>query len=506
MLPSKTLASLLLPLAAVGASAMEGATVGPRALGMGGTGVACSDDYVAQYYNPAAFGFFGYTDADGARVPSDNNDLARKRWGWGIADATVGAHVIGNLGQYLNDVLEVDVDKLQNLGQTGSDDTKVLNDAVTALAALSSFDPGRDAVLADFNAGAGLRIGHFGIGVRVFGQALGQLDDLDTTHIGVELPPGKSVLDQINEINTTVPSGYTPTKLSSQQQATLTTILQNSDPGATQPEIDQAIAKLDISLNDAGIPDAAVDGVIAQLDTLVNSSIGGLTFGQNQTKLKMVGLAVAEIPVTYGYAFDDHWSIGGSVKYMIGRVYGLSIPLFNTSDGKEFSDYLSDAREDYRVSTNVGVDLGVMARWSMLQVGVTGRNLNGPLFRAPNGFKDQRLDPSVTAGLAFIPFDTLTLAADADLSRLESVLPGREYQHVGAGVEWNILHAVALRGGVSKNIAESDDPTLFSAGLGINLWLVRIDLAGQATADTIDYDGNDVPKEARASLAVATDW
>lgn len=505
MIRSKTLASLLLPIAAVGgASAMESSVVGPRALAMGGTGVACSDDYVAQYYNPAAFGFFGYADADGARVPADNNDLMRKDWGMGI-DATVGAHVIGKLGEYMNDVLDVDVDRLENLGQAGNDDAKTLEDTVTVLEALSSFDVGRDAVLVDANAGFGMRIGHFGIGARVFAQALGQLEDLDTTNVGVELPTGQTVLDQINSINTTVPTGYTPTRLSSQQQTTLTTILQNSDPGATPTEIQDAINKLDVSMNEAGTPDAAIDGVIAQLDTLVNSSLGGLTFGDNQTKLRMVGLAVAEIPLTYGYAFDDHWSIGGSVKYMLGRVYGLSIPLFNTED-KEFSDYLSDAEEDYRASSNVGVDLGVMARWDMLQIGVTGRNLNAPKFDAPDGFEDQRLDPSVSAGLALIPFDTFTIAADADLAQVSSVLQGREYQRVGAGWEWNILHTIALRGGVSKNIAESDDPTLWSAGLGINLWLLRIDLAGQATTDTIEYDDTKVPKEARVAFALATDW
>jgi len=499
---SKTLASLLLPFAAVGASAMEGPFVGPRALAMGGTGVACSDDYTAQYYNTAAFGFFGYGDADGARVASDNNDLQRKDWGMGL-DATAGAHVIGNLGKYLNDVLKIDVDKLENLGQTGNQDAKVLADAMRALSALSGFDENRDVILADANAGFGMRIGHFGIGVRTFGQALGQLQDLDTTHIGIELSSGNSVVDQINATQA-VPSGYTRTKLDSDQVATLTTILQK-DPNATT-SISDAIDRIDHSLQQAGIPDAAIDGVIAQLNTLMDSSLGNLTFGQNETKLRMVGLAVVEFPVTYGYAFDDHWSIGGSVKYMMGRVYGLSIPLFNTSNGKSFSDYLSDAEQDYKTSSNVGVDLGLMARWSMLQVGLTGRNLNAPQFKAPSGFKDQRLDPSLSAGLAFIPFTTLTIAADADLNQVDSVLQGREYQRVGAGLEWNILHTLALRGGVSKNIAESDDPTLYSAGLGINLWAMRIDLAGQATPETIDYDGTKVPMEARASLALATDW
>lgn len=508
---SPTLALISLSLLSSAAFALESPIIGPRALGMGGVGVACTDDYVAQFYNPAAFGFFTAGNADGTRSRVDNNDLQRKDWGMGV-DATAGARLVGNLGTYLNDVLRIDVAKIESIGQSGSVDAQTLQDVTTALAALSSFNPEKDAVLIDVNAGFGMRIGHFGLGVRSYGQAVGKLQNLDTQHIGIALPPGNSVADQINNVVvpvSTAPGTYTPTQLTSAQQTTLQNILINNGQ-ATAAEAAEAVNKIDYSLAQAHIDPALIDGVISEFGQLVASSgVGSLQFGKNNTSLRMVGLGIVEIPLTYGYAFDEHWSIGGSLKYMLGRVYGLDVPLFNTN-GDNFSKYLSDSKNNYRQSSNVGVDLAVMARFPMLQVGITGRNLNSPSFKGPtvNGvkFDDEHVSPSATAGVAFIPFSVLTMAADMDLTRSDSQLAGRQFQRLAGGIEWDALRVLALRVGISKNLAVISDPTLYSAGVGLNLWVLRMDAAAQMSRETVSYNGKNYPQEARASLAVATDW
>ena len=86
--------------------AQESFVVGPRALGMGGTGVAAVDDVPAQYYNPAAFGFFAYQppaaeQTDKGPESVDNNKLWEKSWGVGI-DATFGGQIHKDFADHLN--------------------------------------------------------------------------------------------------------------------------------------------------------------------------------------------------------------------------------------------------------------------------------------------------------------------------------------------------------------------------------------------------------------------
>ncbi len=489
-----------LALGATAAQAQDSWIVGPRALGMGGTGIAAPEDYVAQYYNPAVFAWFSAGQADGSRWPSDNHDLQRKTWGAGV-DVTVGARFLGKLGDYLNDVLKINTDTLQRIGQNGATDASNLTDLVRAVRVVATFDPQRDAVLADLNAGMGIRIKHVGIGFRSYNQALGQVKNIDKQHIGVDLPGGSSLQAQINNVNVpAVGSGYAVANLTGAQQATLLAALGNSQ---------DAVNKIDAAMTQAKITGSEVQSVVDLFSTVTSATNSGLKFGTNDTTFRLIGLSVNEIPVSYGYALDEHVAIGGSVKFMVGRVYGLDVPVFSNSD-KKINDYLSDAQNDYEQSLNGGIDLSVSTRWSMFQAGLIGRNLNAPSFKGPtvNGvtFDDIRVDPSAAVGVAFIPWETVTLAADLDLTRAKSALDAYQVQRAGVGLEWNILHALALRGGVSKNIAETDEASLLSAGVGLNLYALRIDVAGQASTKTITYDGTDYPQEARASLAVATDW
>lgn len=512
MRPTPTLLLVTLSLGLATVQAQESQVVGPRALGMGGVGVACSDDYTAQYYNPATFGFFDEHPADGGRYPSDNNDLERKDWGFGI-DATASAQITPSFGNYLNNVLQADISKVRNLGQAGADNVAILEDAVRILGAVAEFNPAQDYVLIDANAGAGLRIGSFGIGARIYTSAIGRVTDLDTQHLGIDLTGFNSVAQAISNINTNLPAGYTPQTLSQAQVQQLTTTLSKKADGtaANPTDVQNAVNNIDSALTKAGISGSSVQAVVDQFGNLVtgSSTVANALLTSNTTKLRMVGLALAEIPVTYGVAMDEHWSIGGSLKYMLARVYGLQATLLN-SNGKGFSSYVVNSRENYASSSNIGVDMGIMGRFPLVQVGLTGRNLNAPKFDGPtvNGvvFAPITVEPVVTAGVAFIPWTTFTIAADLDLTQSLSVDNFTEMQHAGVGMEWNVLHFLALRGGVSKNIAQASNNLLYSAGLGVNLYALRIDLAAQASSETITYDGHDYPENAAASLAVATDW
>lgn len=137
-------------------------------------------------------------------------------------------------------------------------------------------------------------------------------------------------------------------------------------------------------------------------------------------------------------------------------------------------------------------------------------NLNTPTFDGPTvgatKFADYEIEPTVTAGAAFIPFETLTFAVDLDLIESETVLSDYKSQYFRVGGEWDILRFIALRAGYSENFAESDIGGLVHAGVGLDLWLVRVDLAGSMALETTEYDGDEVPREARLGVQVAADF
>ncbi len=502
--------------------AMEQPIVGPRALGMGGTGVACAEDYPAQWYNPAAFGFFA-TESE-----VDNQDLQRKDWGLGV-DVNAGYRVGGDAVDLADKALKIDVNAIKQLSNGTTTDTKALQDVVNTAAALARLDPDSDVLTVNSNAGAGLRIGSFGLGFRMSAEAItGLAGPADLTNVGINLTnagTSASVYGQLTQVSPTGfnATGYTPTVFSQAQIDQLSAALVSNAAangvtitnGQAQDEaykLDFSAAKEGVSASDA----AAATTVLVTAITNATDIAGALSTSieNNTTAIRFYGFGLVEVPLTWGQALGEHWSIGGNVKFMHGRVYGLDARLINSSKDN-FNDYFGDLKQNYRATNTIGIDAGILGRWPMLQVGLAGRNLNAPKFKGPElrfanigsvQFEDVRLSPEFTVGGAFIPWDTVTLALDLDLTRAKTVRPDYRTQYVRAGFEWNPWHVLALRAGMSRNLAEHDIGTLYHAGIGLNLYLLRLDLAAAATPKTDEFRDKSVNKEARVGLAVATDW
>jgi hypothetical protein len=498
--------------------AMEAQTQGPRALGMGGVGVASANDYDAAYYNPALFGFFRKGDPQ-KPAPQDNQNLADKSWGAGF-DVTVGYRAGGDILEIANDVLKINVNDIKNL----KTDEGVRAVSKTAQALGSIVDKlDTTAVTGMTNAGVGIRIGSFGIGGRMSSEVIGKISDIDLQNIGIPLNVGSNLYTTINNAGTAVPSGYKNTVLSDAQVNSLANIVLNNAPaGTTLDQAKQEVYKLDKAAADQGVTASQANDMMKVLtpalqNATTDRSIGSRSIDNNQTTLRLYGFALGEIPVTYGYAINDTWAVGVTGRFLVGRVYGLDVQAYN-ADNKEFSDYTGDLKNGYKQTLNGTADVAVAARWPWFQAGLTGRNLTSPSFKGPqqnlviNGktkqvqFDDVQLDPQAVAGVAFIPWEVLTLAVDADLNPVDSIQPGYSTQWVRGGMEWNAFHFLALRGGYSTNIAETDAADLIHAGAGMDFYIFRIDLAGAYATESIELDGEKVPKEGRGSFGLSTVW
>ena len=475
--------------------AQESFVVGPRALGMGGTGVAAVDDVPAQYYNPAAFGFFAYQppvaeQTDKGPDSVDNNKLWEKSWGVGI-DATFGARIHQDFADHINVLKKYyddgTLDRLSAAGLAGNAaDASSLMDMLNALGNLSDTN---NAITADANAGLSMRIGHFGLGVRNFSQISGRVQSVDLVNLG---------LGGVGDLNTQL-SGITPpgsgSVLTAAQitQLGLNTNLSN----ANITTIDQLAAQAGVTLEQTQL-------LVNSLVAAANGSGGALN--TNTTAARMYGVSMIEIPLSFGWALNESIAVGGNVKAMIGRVYGTDVLVF----GDDIAGAIERADENYQQTVTWGIDLAVMFRLPMLNLGLTARNLNSPTFDAPTvgliTYQDYEIEPSATLGAAFIPVEWFTLAVDVDLTSNSTVLSNYDSQMLRFGGELNIYHLIALRGGYSYNLAEDDIGGLVHAGFGIDFWLMRIDLAGAMALETTTYDGDTVPREARVGLQLAADF
>jgi hypothetical protein len=486
--------------AATSASAAESFIVGPRALGMGGTGVACVNDVQAQYYNPAAFGFFSYGEApakDVSHRPVDNQNLYEKDWGFAV-DVNAGLRVHDRFAEYADDLKNIyDSNLIQNIenGTTTNITTADMQKLTTFASALEGIDNPDEFATADLNAGFGLRIVHFGIGVRAYGEAIARVTNLDMSNFG------GGAADINTALNSTTTSGSGGVLTAAQQTA-----LTNAGISGAN------VTKLDQLASSAGLSSSDVQSLV---DLIAASGSGTGTVTDNTTTVLVRGVAIGEIPISYGYAINDHVSIGGSLKFIKGRLYGTAVRVFDDNA----ADTLRNARDHYQDTATGSIDLGVMTRWEMFQAGITGRNLTRPKFKGfdstttlSNGttvtehIDDYTLDPSAAVGVAFIPAPWFTLAADADLTRNKTIYPDYKTQHVGLGAEVNAFYFLALRGGVMKNIAESDVGLIYTAGLGLNLWAMRLDVAAAMAKEKTTFDGREIPREMRGSAQLAVDF
>jgi hypothetical protein len=186
-------------------------------------------------------------------------------------------------------------------------------------------------------------------------------------------------------------------------------------------------------------------------------------------------LEARQVAFSYAYAFADKtFSIGVTGKIIQGAAYSGSSTLTGGTDVT-----ITDNFGKPTLSTAFGIDVGAIYRpSSWLRFGAVAKDINQPTFNAPDG-GELKLGPQVRGGVAINPYSSLTLTADVDATSNKTFVPGVKSQVLSLGAEQTIFSEfLSFRLGAFKNMKDAGTPFTPTAGLGLRIFALRVDVGG----------------------------
>jgi hypothetical protein len=230
--------------------------------------------------------------------------------------------------------------------------------------------------------------------------------------------------------------------------------------------------------------------------------------GIGTTYIDSKAIALIEVPLSYANKFevaDSTLNYGISLKYMQGITTSTEIS-FNDDNYDPTQDL-----EDNKVTTNTfGVDLGFIFRPlnSGFKFAVVGKNLNTPKFDTIDPNVHYKLEPKITTGFAYSISQTFDIAIDYDVSETKDILLNRKTQYIGGGINLHPLSWLSVRAGLRKNLSDKEnyEGVIYTAGASFGLKWLQIDAAVQASKNSGDYDGTEVPRYVKANLSLVSKW
>lgn len=265
-----------------------------------------------------------------------------------------------------------------------------------------------------------------------------------------------------------------------------------------------------------------VTELLPLVDNLLNSSSG--SFGDNTSNFTIKALGVMEMSL--GYSSPCGFLDG---TFLSGLVFGINFKSLQGYTGyykmgiSSATSDLPTGLDDVVISNRLGLDLGFLLdrkEENHFRIGLLCRNVNTPKFEVSSeahsdGISYYELYPQMRLGLAFWPFRFWAIAADMDLTRNTTFIKDYYSQMVGLGTEFNVLNRdpfanISIRLGAKYNTATNGDineaisnnKLIYTAGVGVNLATVGIDLAATFNNDRVYLDSPVLQEMLGASLAM----
>ena len=499
------------------AGAQQWQFVGTRAMGMGGAGVATAFGPDAQYWNPAGLAQEEDTNETGLLINGGVTFEATKNVLEGVRDLTD-----------MSDQYKALQDAIKN-GQTATAENistlfKGLNDVSKML--------GNDmGALVNADAGVGFKFKNFAVSGRVLGT--GAITPVvDTKNIQFNVGSGIAL-------------GPTTAPASSANQSAATALAASIDANGLFDSLNTLFGStyadstaLANAMVNAAVAQGASEAQISEMLGVATSNMGGAaeiinqaasatgSYKDNETLVMADAATFGEMALGYGQQVLPGLKVGGNFKVITG--YTAESGVMVLSENEDIKDILDKAYDNKKNSTNIGIDLGVMANLSQLldkeifwnpQFGLTARNINSPSFDRPDVPADinaaiarnwrtnsYNLKPQLRLGAAVNPTKWMTAALDIDVTENDTMLHNIKSRQLALGFEFNVVNKerfnIPLRVGFNKNLSESAMSPFYTAGIGFNMMHFYIELAGAISTKTTKIDGNSIPNSAAASLTL----
>ena len=225
------------------------------------------------------------------------------------------------------------------------------------------------------------------------------------------------------------------------------------------------------------------------------------------TYLKLTGLAYTEIFFSHARRFKlvpGELNLGTAFKIMPGYAFDEKINI-DTKSGK-IDNELSDCR---RSSINWGIDFGALYKPPILEklsLGLVIKNINVPKFKTKGG-DTLELKPQIRTGMSYKFWqDRITLAIDADLTNNKTFIPGYESRLIGGGLDFHPFNWLFVKAGAMRNMKDSEEGTILTAGLGFGLNWLHLDMAGQMSSKKTKFDQEEIPSYTRFQFSLISKW
>lgn len=220
------------------------------------------------------------------------------------------------------------------------------------------------------------------------------------------------------------------------------------------------------------VADVATAGMFAPTRLVAQNNGGTLSVNG---QLALQGLEARQATFSYAYAFLDRtFSIGVTGKLIQGAAYNGTASV--TNGEVDVADSLGKAK----LSTAFGIDVGAVYRpSSWLRLGIVAKDINAPSFDTKTAGQQFKLEPQVRGGVAVNPWESLTVTADMDVTSNRTLTPGIKSQVLSLGAEQTVFSEMfAFRVGAFKNTADANSFITPTAGIGIRLFALRVDVGG----------------------------